>query len=92
MAQYLAVRPQLLDEAAILKAIMGTGLHPTERGLIVDMLVENYTVDLDLLQDAFASMAQPAAPSPSDLRELQPRAVEVRRPDLRRPVVLAQAA
>ena len=56
MAHRYSVRPHLLDEEAIRKAIFNTGLKPEERGQIVDLLVENYTVDLDLLASTFATM------------------------------------
>ncbi|WP_114011516.1 hypothetical protein [Cohaesibacter intestini] len=49
MVHSYKVRPHLLDEAAIQKAIGETGFESFEQGLIVDMLIESYTVDLDLL-------------------------------------------
>ncbi|PLW74925.1 hypothetical protein [Cohaesibacter celericrescens] len=54
MIQGHSVRPHLLDEDAIRKAIFSTGLQSHQRGQIVNALVENYTVDLDLLAATFA--------------------------------------
>ncbi|WP_319530775.1 hypothetical protein [uncultured Cohaesibacter sp.] len=69
MAHRYSVRPHLLDETAIREAIHRTGLHMHERGLIADELVENYTVDLDLLASTMRSLN--IVPSRSQLDQAQ---------------------
>lgn len=56
MVHSYRVRPHLLDEAAIQKAIDETGFERFEQGQIVDQLVESYTVDLDLLALAMQAL------------------------------------
>ena len=50
------VRPHLLDESAIFHAIFLAGLHPDNPDQIVEWLVDNYTVDLDLLAVVLSTM------------------------------------
>ncbi|SNY91740.1 hypothetical protein SAMN04515647_1980 [Cohaesibacter sp. ES.047] len=56
MVHRYSVRPHLLDETAIREAIRRTGLQMHERGMITDELIENYTVDLDLLASTMRAM------------------------------------
>lgn len=57
MAHSYSVRPHLLDEADIHQAILATGLESYERSQITEILVERYTVDLDLLALAMLNLA-----------------------------------
>ena len=58
MAHSYSVRPHLLDETAIQKAIQETGFEGFEQGQIAEMLVESYTIDLDLLAAAMQQLNQ----------------------------------
>ena len=52
------VRPHLLDEAAIHKAILNSGFDAEKRSLVTEYLLEHYTVDLDLLASAFLALGE----------------------------------